>query len=82
MVSEVEVALRFLPQFHRRHRHQRQDDDDRAHWTFALHRWRSVATAGNIAAVGGRVEHDPAWVALGPSFQLHDTPSVAPRVGC
>ena len=87
IVSELEVALQFLP-------HQRYiaitGTNGKTTTTALVHRllqglgYDAVA-AGNIGTPLSEValrEQPPAWIALeASSFQLHDTPSIAPAVG-
>ena len=83
--SEIEVALRFLPALtlHRDHRHERQDDDDGAHRPSARGarpstRW-PPATSARRSPSSRCATTPPDWIALEvSSFQLHDTPSIAP----
>ena len=71
---------------HRDHRHERQDDDDRADRAQLLAGSATTpSTAGNIGTPLAEValrERQPDWIALEmSSFQLHDTPSIAPTRG-
>ena len=87
IVGEMEIALQFLP-------HQRYiaitGTNGKTTTTALVHRllqglgYDAVA-AGNIGTPLSEValrEQPPAWIALeASSFQLHDTPSIAPAVG-
>ena len=80
------AALPARARLHRHHRHERQDDDDRADRPSADEprspRGRQPATSGRRSPSWRCRRTPPAWVALEvSSFQLHDTPSIDPRVG-
>ena len=87
IVSEVEIGLRFLPQLC----YVAVTGTNGKTTTTALaghllsQLRRQVVTAGNIGLPLSEValaSAPPRWLALElSSFQLHDTPSVAPRVG-
>ena len=87
IVSEVEIGLRFLPQL----RYVAITGTNGKTTTTALtgHLLQSLGlralAAGNIGTPLSEVALDaapPAWVALEiSSFQLHDTPGIAPDVG-
>ena len=87
IVSELEVALHFLP-------HQRYvaitGTNGKTTTTALVHHLLQAlghdsVAAGNIGTPLAEVamrERQPAWIALEvSSFQLHDTPSIAPTVG-
>lgn len=87
IVSEIEIGLRFLPRLN----YIAITGTNGKTTTTALvgHLLRSLgrhaATAGNIGTPLTELAlaaHGPDWVALEvSSFQLHDTPSIDPRVG-
>ena len=84
IVSEIEIgaAIPAAAQVHRDHRHERQDDHDRADRASprALgRRPRPRATSGRRSPSSRCWPTPPDWVALEvSSFQLHDTPSINP----
>jgi UDP-N-acetylmuramoylalanine--D-glutamate ligase len=87
VVSEVEIALRFLPTL--RYIAITGTNGKTTTTALAAHLLQSLelraVAAGNIGTPLSEValqRSPPAWVALEiSSFQLHDTPSIRPRVG-
>lgn len=87
IVSEIEIGLRFLPRLNYIAITGTNGKTTTTALTGHLLRClgRHAATAGNIGTPLTELalnSHAPDWVALEvSSFQLHDTPSIDPRVG-